>query len=150
MDMNNRGNDDVAQAHISEPASHNDEVDIQGILMFGAGLLALGIVVHLLVWGLFYFLQARESASQAAPVSRASGTRDQLPPEPRLQGLPGHSIHPMEELKEARDQEDRILSTYGWVDQKNGIVRVPIEEAMKRLLERGLPVRTVQVGAKNE
>ena len=141
---------DMNKTHIPEPASHNDEVDIKGILMFGAGLLALGFVVHLLVWGLFYFLQARESASQTAPVSRASGTRDPLPPEPRLQGLPGHSIHPIEELREAREQEDRLLSTYGWVDQKTGIVRVPIEEAMKRLLERGLPVRTEQVGAKNE
>jgi hypothetical protein len=112
--------------------------------MFGAGLLALGIVVHLLVWGLFYFLQARESATQAAPVSRSGGMREPLPPEPRLQGLPGHSIHPMAELKEAREQEDRILSTYGWVDIKTGIVRVPIEEAMKLLLERGLPLRTDQ------
>ena len=134
---------DMSKAHIPEP-SHNDDVHIQGILLFGAGLLVLAVVVHLLMWGLFYFLQGRESAAQSAPVSRAGGMREQLPPEPRLQGLPGHAIHPMEELKEAREQEDRLLSTYGWVDQKTGIVRVPIEEAMKRLLERGLPVRADQ------
>jgi hypothetical protein len=142
--MSSHRNDDVANAHIGEPPGHQDEVNIRAILMFGAGLLALGIVVLLLVWGMFYFLQRRESASQPPPVSRAVGIRDEFPPEPRLQGLPGHSIHPMEELKEAREQEDRLLSTYGWVDQKAGIVRVPIEEAMRRLLEKGLPVRAEQ------
>jgi hypothetical protein len=144
MDMSSRRNDDIANAHAGEPVSHNDEVDIQAILMFGAGLLALGISVYLLMWGLFYFLQGRESALQPPPASRAGGVRDQFPPEPRLQGLPGHSIHPMEELKQAKEQEDQLLSTYGWVDQKAGIVRIPIEEAMKRLLEKGLPVRPEQ------
>jgi hypothetical protein len=38
-------------------------------------------------------------------------------------------------------QEDAVLTTYGWVDRQSGVVRVPIDVAMQRILEQGLPVR---------
>ena len=34
-----------------------------------------------------------------------------------------------------------LIESYGWVDQKQGIVRVPIKRAMELLVERGLPVK---------
>lgn len=34
------------------------------------------------------------------------------------------------------------LTTYGWVDRSNGIVRIPIDRAMDLILLRGLPTRT--------
>ena len=49
--------------------------------------------------------------------------------------------HPDVEVKQLRGQEDVILSTYGWVDKNAGIVRIPIVQAMDRVLEKGLPVR---------
>ncbi len=33
------------------------------------------------------------------------------------------------------------LHSYGWVDQKAGVVRIPIDRAMLLLLQRGLPAR---------
>jgi len=41
-----------------------------------------------------------------------------------------------------RAREDEILTTYGWVDRNAGIVRIPIDAAMKLTLERGLPARS--------
>jgi hypothetical protein len=41
------------------------------------------------------------------------------------------------------EQENKRLTTYGWVDPKVGVVRIPVEEAMKLLAERGLPARDV-------
>ena len=38
--------------------------------------------------------------------------------------------------------ENRQLNSYGWVDQSNGIVRIPVERAMDLVLERGLPSET--------
>jgi hypothetical protein len=38
-----------------------------------------------------------------------------------------------------RAAEDGVLSTYGFVDEGRGIVRIPVEEAMRLLAERGLP-----------
>jgi hypothetical protein len=40
-----------------------------------------------------------------------------------------------------RAEEDRPLTTYGWVDRDAGIVRIPMEEAMKLVVSRGLGVR---------
>jgi hypothetical protein len=40
-----------------------------------------------------------------------------------------------------RRQEDAVLSGYGWVDKNAGTVRIPIEEAMRLTVERGLPSR---------
>ncbi len=37
--------------------------------------------------------------------------------------------------------EAETLGTYGWVDEKSGVARMPIEEAKKLILQRGLPAR---------
>jgi hypothetical protein len=37
--------------------------------------------------------------------------------------------------------EDKTLYSYGWVDEKAGIVHIPIERAMELIAQRGLPVR---------
>ena len=42
----------------------------------------------------------------------------------------------LEELK----KENEVLGSYDWVDQKNGVVRIPIDRAMDLLAQRGLPV----------
>ena len=44
-------------------------------------------------------------------------------------------------MDDIRANEDRILYSYGWSDEKAGTVRIPIERAMELLVERGLPVR---------
>ena len=41
------------------------------------------------------------------------------------------------ELRALRAQEDARLSGYGWVDQAKGEVRIPIDQAMKLLVEGG-------------
>jgi len=44
-------------------------------------------------------------------------------------------------LNKIRGREDGLLNSYGWVDEKAGTVRIPIERAMDLLVQRGLPVR---------
>jgi hypothetical protein len=34
-----------------------------------------------------------------------------------------------------RTEETEKLTTYGWGDREKGIVRIPIEEAMQKLIE---------------
>src|SRR2546422_915423 len=65
----------------------------------------------------------------------------EVPPEPRLQGAPGHENSPAIDIEKFRAQETQSLNSYGWVDSKAGVVRIPIEDAKKLLLQRGLPVR---------
>jgi hypothetical protein len=54
------------------------------------------------------------------------------PPEPVLQA------HAKEDLAKLRAGEEAALNSYGWVDRKTGIVRIPIERAMELTVERGL------------
>lgn len=48
---------------------------------------------------------------------------------------------PDDTLKQLRATENAVLTTYGWVDRDNGIVRIPIDRAMDLILQRGLPTR---------
>ena len=111
------------------------DVNIRGILIFGAGLIVSTVVISFFVWLLFRYFEARE-ARRVAPEYPLAATQElRLPPEPRLQTTP------REDLEQLRAQEDQILNSYGWVDKNTGVVRVPIAEAMRLTLQRGLPAR---------
>ena len=111
------------------------DVNIAGIFGFGAGLLAAAVIVHLLVFVLFRYFDRREGARVATEYPLARSQADRVPPEPRLQ------TNPRQDLSDLRAKEDEWLGSYGWVDRNAGVVRIPIEAAMKLTLERGLPVR---------
>ena len=55
-------------------------------------------------------------------------------PEPRLED------NEFTELNDYRYQEEVTLNSSDWVDQGAGTVRIPIEQAMKLIVERGLPM----------
>ena len=42
-------------------------------------------------------------------------------------------------LERLRAADDATLTSYGWVDRKSGIVRIPIDRAIDLLAARGLP-----------
>jgi hypothetical protein len=136
---------ELNQPHATHPAGgstdnvevHHEEsdVNIRAIFGFGAALVVVAAVVHLLIFVLFGFFNTREGLSGPAEYPLAAAQEDRLPPEPRLQ------TNPREDLNELRAKEDQILESYGWVDRNAGVVRIPIEVAMRLTLERGLPSR---------
>jgi hypothetical protein len=111
------------------------DVNIVGILLFGVCLLAAGVIISLIVGGLFHYLDVREARQASPEYPLAAAQENRLPPEPRLQ------THPRQDLADLRAREDQTLSSYSWVDRNAGIVRIPIDEAIKKTLERGLPAR---------
>jgi hypothetical protein len=119
------------------PSVHHEasDINIRAVFAFGLGLIVVGVVVSLAVYVLFGYFTAREGRTVAAEYPLAVQQGAQLPPEPRLQ------IHPREDLQDLRASEAEILGSYGWVDKNTGIVRIPIDEAMKLTLQRGLPAR---------
>ena len=42
-------------------------------------------------------------------------------------------------LAEFRAQEQAFLTSWGWVEKDKGLARMPVDEAMKIVAERGLP-----------
>ena len=119
-----------------EHASHEgSDINFRAILGFGAGLIVFAVVIHVLVWGLFRFFASGEAGLAAPSYPKPTAQTERLPMEPRLQ------THPRQDLRDLRANEDRILNSYAWVDRPAGTVRIPIAEAMKLVVERGLPVR---------
>lgn len=55
-----------------------------------------------------------------------------LYPEPRLQPSP------RQEMQRFLAAEQRQLTTYGWIDKANGIVRIPIDVAMDKVARSGI------------
>lgn len=86
-----------------------------------AGLLVSKAVLH-------YFVGQQELGPPASPFENVR----MLPPEPRLQ------VSAPKDLKKYKAAQGEILNSYGWVDQKAGIVRIPIERAMDILSQTGL------------
>lgn len=50
------------------------------------------------------------------------------------------SVGPAEERKaklaDVNAKQNEIISTYSWVDQPSGVVRIPVERAMKLIVEK--------------
>ena len=124
-----------ANQNNSEVHHEGSDVNVRAILGFGAGLLVAAVLIHFIVWLLFLYLSGRDATRDAADYPLAAGQATRVPPEPRLQTTP------REDLRALRAREEEILSSYGWVDKTTGIVRIPIDEAMKLTLQRGLPAR---------
>jgi len=121
-----------------QPATiHHETKDanIGGVFVFGATLLAVGVVIHVLVWLLFRYFDAETARGLVPQYPMAISREQEPPPEPRLQ------TNPREDLREMRASEDALLATYGWVDRNAGVVRIPIDRAMTLAIDRGLPAR---------
>jgi len=123
-------------------SSHHEEsdVDVSAIFGFSAGLTAVTAAVFLFVWLLFGYFDRRETPTGPPAYPLAAGQELRLPPQPRLQTAP------REDFAAFRAGEDALLNGYRWIDKAAGTVRIPIAEAMRLTVERGLPARTVDGG----
>lgn len=113
-----------------------EKADVQEGAIVKAGLI-LGVVTVMaviVVLVLFRTFLAREIAREPPPppLAQAPG---RSAPEPRLQERPAVDVIAL------RKQEQDVLTSYGWIDERQGVVHIPIEEAMRMLSERGLPLK---------
>jgi len=118
-----------------EVVHEESDVNVRVILAFGAGLAVVALIVHVFLWWLQGSYTTRTERAQSVVYPMAVGQQDQLPPEPRLQD------NPQQELRDLRAKQESLLTGYGWVNKEAGIARIPIEDAMRMVVERGLPVR---------
>ena len=113
-----------------------EKTDARAGATIRAGLYMLGamFLTALLLVPLYRLLARSETATQPAPAEVVKTEMSEpvlsfprlLESEPRV-------------LAEFRVQEDALLRSYGWVEKDQGVVRIPIDEAMKIVAEGGLP-----------
>jgi hypothetical protein len=56
---------------------------------------------------------------------------------PKTFASPKLQIDDVADLAKLKDKQRHELSNYGWVNRDAGIIRIPIEEAMKQVVARG-------------
>ena len=114
------------------------DADARLVLLTLVGLLIVIFVCAAILWGLYGRWRAEEYGGEPVTRLMRQYIGRMLPPEPRLQGSPGSPEPAPEELRQMRDHNEQLLNGYGWVDQRAGVARIPIGEAMKLLAQRGL------------
>ena len=131
------GHGSADQEYVTTPAGAGHEhtdASVRIIVKFGVWLAVAAIVIHIGIGFLFGLF----SAQREEPVARfplATGQAPRLPSQPRLQRFPENDLYRF------RLQEEEALRGYGWIDREAGTVRIPIREAMRLTVERGLPAR---------
>jgi hypothetical protein len=121
-----------------------EEKDVRAATIYRY-LLALAVCVVLTYAVSVYILRATVSIATSSdtpppPVRTEMGANYQdLPPEPRLQGMPGHPHDPQLDRRLKLDTDREALEKSGWIDQSAGVAQIPIEDAMRILAEKGLP-----------
>ena len=117
------------------PGSTYEHTDahVAPMVRFAIWLVISAIIVHVGLAAM-YWLLVRESTervdTQRYPL--AVNTPPRLPAEPRLQQFPRN------ELYDFRTKENQQLHSYGWVDKNAGTVHIPIDDAMRLMLERNI------------
>ncbi len=96
--------------------------DIGPVALIYAGLLALLVICC------FVLIAAYPTALPDADRSLRGA-----PPGPRLQTNSGA------DLEQFRAEEQKRLDTYYWIDKQKAVVHIPIREAMKNLVQSGIP-----------
>jgi hypothetical protein len=115
------------------------ELNVKAIVGTGLALLLATALSGLLVWWVASFLTDHLDAQDAPPPVLREARAPYEPPGPRVSTDPAALLHAL------RAEEDAILETYGWVDETNEVVRVPIENAMEMLLETNPEARAFGV-----
>jgi hypothetical protein len=134
-------------SNAAEAGHELDEVDVKALVTFTIGMFVVVGVVAALMWGVMGFFQ-RQAAKNDPVQSPLASPSVQMPASTvgnpvfgRAEGVQLLTSEPDVLLKN-RESEAQALTTYGWADEKNRVVRIPVAEAMKLVVERGLPARS--------
>ena len=120
----------MADAGATNPARgyERDAVNIKAVLITASAIIATVLAVAV--------INAWLSRGFADWYGRTAPSPSTLRPPavagPALQPSPDHDI------AKYREEKRRLLGEYRWLDKKAGIVRMPINEAMRRLADGGV------------
>jgi hypothetical protein len=112
------------------------DVNAWAIGKFGIALALICIASMGMLLMLFHYFIAREGPVPPKAYSDLAHAGVRRPAAPQLEETPAL------DLQRERAAEDQILNSYGWVDKQQGIVRIPIDQAIDLLARKGLPSRT--------
>jgi hypothetical protein len=130
--------------HLEHPEAGYERQDLSatGVLGFLVGLAITMVLIHLVLWGMYRYLDHYQSATQPA-LSPLQNVHPDQPDARTVQQfpLPRLQADPVADMNKFRAEEDAVLNSYGPSPAQSGASRIPIERAMDVLAQRGLPTR---------
>ena len=125
--------------------TEGDGISYKGLAWSMAVLAIMTLLCYGIVVGLFKFMNSRAVAGDTVRAPLAAAPVRPAIQDGRVVGgpasVPSLLVREPVNLQKFRDEEEHLLTSYGWVDQNTGVVRLPIDRAKELLLERGLSSR---------
>ena len=151
-DLHNTGHANGNEPRHADVSYEKADVQVGSIYWY---LFFLGLAAALSFALTIYILRFTSnfvgSLDTAPPPSRAAmGHSTTMPPEPRLQGMPGHMADPQQDMRDKLKADNEANETLGWVDQTTGIAQIPVKDAMKIIAEKGLPGASTALAEKTK
>ncbi len=131
------------------------DLSAKGVLLFLLGLLLCGVFVELVIWGMFRYMGSSQelfekgrqnpmmSQQKALPQNNRTSVLQNTPPvnvdlfpEPRLQA------NDAGDMDEFLQSEQKVLDPQQPFTDSTGAIHISIDQAMKLIAERGLPMRS--------
>jgi hypothetical protein len=137
-----------------QPPKHTDVAfetkDVEtGTILLYLGYLAVAVVITYIVCIFIYRSTTKLAVqSETPPPAVRQEVGPTLPPEPRLQGVPGHETDPQLDLRNKMAEDEKANEKLEWVDRQAGIARIPVGDAMKIIATKGLPAAPATTGKK--
>jgi hypothetical protein len=127
--------DEYLETPAGSEYEHTD-ANVWIIVKFLVWLVISAVVIHFGLGLMYGFLieQSKETGDRRYPMAAPADER-RLPATPRLQQFPQNERYVF------RQGEEELLNHYGWMNKNAGTVHIPIADAMRLLVERGLPAR---------
>jgi hypothetical protein len=137
----------AAHGNNAEPRNPDvsyEKADVQPTTIYWyLGALAIAVILSYVVCVFVLRLTTKMAVNYDTPpppIRQEMGSAyEAMPPEPRLQGVPGHSADPQTDLRLKIESDTEANKKYGWIDQNAGVAQIPVQDAMKIIAEKGLP-----------
>lgn len=113
----------MSEDRVRDETRHEPSDVSAGLVLVLMAAVGATIIVSVIILSLVY-------RGAINPPSTAPRT---LPPQPRLQ------VDEQADLERFRAEVERRLNGYGWVDRQQGIVHIPIEQAIEQAAANGYP-----------
>jgi hypothetical protein len=134
------------KSHQADGAPHHSDVSFEerdikvGTIYWYLIALGLATVAALIISIFVYrFTSSLATSSDVLPPPSRAALGKDFPPEPRLQGVPGHVTDPQKDLRYKLKADIDSNEKLQWLDKNAGIAQIPVEDAMKIVAEKGLP-----------
>lgn len=124
--------DDQGIRH-ADVAYESRDLSHKAVFSFFIVLSVVIFLVYLMMWGLFKELGGSQYAGHATtnPIMTSDEQLKEIGGDPANSfPMPHLQPDPVADLNKFRIREEQFLNTYGWVDQAQGKIHIPIETAI--------------------